>query len=132
MPSKAPRPCTHPGCPELVTAGSRCTQHQREQFKHKTKVAMQDDRKRDDKRFYDSALWDRVRKQVLTKEPYCRECRRNKRLTLAEVVDHIDRIQAGGSRLAASNLQPLCARCHDAKRGRESRESKCPRGWESV
>jgi 5-methylcytosine-specific restriction protein A len=124
MPSRAPRPCTHPGCPELVTLGSRCQQHQREQFKQKTAVAMTDERKREDKRFYDSALWQKVRAQVLMKEPYCRECRRSGRVELATMVDHIDRIQAGGSRVAASNLQPLCEYHHAVKRQKESREAK--------
>jgi len=120
MPTKPPRPCSHPGCPELVTDGARCQKHQREEFRRKTAVAMQDTSKQDDKRFYDSALWKRVRAQVLREDPYCRECRRNKRIVLADVVDHIDRIQAGGSRLAASNLQPLCHPCHNAKRAREA------------
>ncbi|MBX9580491.1 MAG: HNH endonuclease [Gemmataceae bacterium] len=85
---------------------------------------MTDERRREDKRFYDSAVWQKVRAQVLMKEPYCRECRRNRRVTLADMVDHITPIRLGGSRLAASNLAPLCDRCHAVKRQRESMEAK--------
>jgi 5-methylcytosine-specific restriction protein A len=108
----------------VVTVGSRCLAHQREQFRQKTQQAMEDPRKAEDKRFYDSALWQKLRAQVLMKEPYCRECRRNGRVELATMVDHIHRIQDGGSRLAASNLQPLCEHHHAVKRQKESQEAK--------
>jgi 5-methylcytosine-specific restriction protein A len=83
---------------------------------------MQDETKREHKRFYDSALWKRVRLGILRNEPYCRECRRQGRLMLADMVDHITPIGAGGARVVASNLQPLCNGCHAVKRQSEGME----------
>lgn len=121
MPRKPARPCSHPGCPELVTTGSRCEGHRKAQFKQKTAAAMRDARKREDKSFYDSALWRNVRVAVVMKEPWCRECARYKRASLAAVVDHIVPLSMGGPKLDTSNLQPLCHPCHNRKRRQEMR-----------
>jgi 5-methylcytosine-specific restriction protein A len=75
---------------------------------------------REHKKFYDSALWQRVRAEVLRREPWCRECRSIGRPTLAQLVDHITPISAGGDRTSGGNLQPLCHECHNAKRAGES------------
>ena len=90
----------------------------------KEKVAKQlsDENRRDDKRFYDSVLWRKVRAQVLREEPYCRECARHNIITLAAMVDHIERLATGGNRLDRANLQSLCNSCHAIKRGHESHE----------
>lgn len=120
MPSKPPRPCSHPGCPELVNDGARCPAHRKEEQKRETRERMLDERVREDKRFYDSALWKRVRASILRKEPWCRECRREGRMGLADMVDHVTPIRLGGAKLAPSNLQPLCERHHQVKRGQEA------------
>lgn len=121
MPTKPPRPCSHPGCPELVTTSSRCQAHTRDEHKRKTRVRMQSERNREDKRFYDSAIWLKLRAFVLRTEPWCRECKSQRRMALAEVVDHITPISAGGARTNLENLQPLCHACHNRKRWRESK-----------
>jgi 5-methylcytosine-specific restriction protein A len=121
MPTKPPRPCSHPGCPELVTSSSRCPAHTKEQFKEKTALRMRSEGNREDKRFYDSAVWKKVREYVLRTEPWCRECRREGKMGLADMVDHIRRISDGGARTNLSNLQPLCGHHHAIKRAEESR-----------
>lgn len=124
MPRKPARPCSHPGCPELVTDGSRCPAHRKAEQRRETKERMQSSRVREDKSFYDSSLWRGVRASILRKEPWCRECRRNERRALADMVDHIVPISQGGARVNESNLQPLCNACHARKRQRESVEAR--------
>ena len=120
MPSKPLRPCSHPGCPALVRDGSRCTGHQRKDWKAETKVRLSTTTGRQDKAFYDSALWKKVRAGILRTEPWCRECLAIQRVTLATMVDHIKRIRDGGAKLDPANLQPLCEACHARKRWEES------------
>jgi len=70
---------------------------------------------------YNTANWQRLRAAVLAREPLCRECQRQGMVTAAHVVDHIVPVQDGGTD-ATSNLQPLCASCHNAKTQREIAE----------
>ena len=70
-------------------------------------------------KFYKSALWRHIRRQVLDEEPFCRSCRNAGKIVRATVVDHIIPISEGGSRTDRDNLQPLCARCHNSKTARE-------------
>jgi 5-methylcytosine-specific restriction protein A len=123
-PMKAQRPCSHPGCPELISFGSRCEAHRRQSQSLQTARRMERPELKRDKAFYDSALWRRVRMEVLRQEPWCRACKAAGRATLADMVDHIVRIQDNGERLARANLQALCSVCHNAKRGRESRDNR--------
>lgn len=117
MPTKAPSACLHPGCPTLATTGSYCDAHR------KAKWAARNARPeiREDKRFYDSVQWKRIREAVLRKEPWCRQCRRLGKVIVASIVDHITPIRMGGNRTVLSNLQPLCDECHNIKRSSESR-----------
>jgi len=55
----------------------------------------------------------RLRMQLLSDQPFCR-CGR-----VATIRDHIIPLAEGG-RDDDSNVQPLCARCHDAKTQREA------------
>jgi 5-methylcytosine-specific restriction protein A len=55
--------------------------------------------------------WAKVSKYVRRNEPICRICKK----ALAEMVDHIIPLKQGGDRLALSNLQPLCNKCHNRK-----------------
>lgn len=90
-------------------------------YSQETARAMSDKTKAEDKRFYDSALWQNIRQQVLQEEPWCRQCAEDNIPTLAQMVDHIVRIQAGGNRTDRENLQPLCNSCHAKKRWKEAR-----------
>jgi 5-methylcytosine-specific restriction protein A len=64
------------------------------------------------------AAWDRLRKQVLTREPLCRMCHVKGRVTAATEVDHIKPKAKGGTD-ELSNLQPACQPCHKAKSAAE-------------
>ena len=63
---------------------------------------------------------DRLRRQVLTEEPTCRDCG-----APATQVDHRLAIAFGGTS-ERSNLAALCAMCHRAK---SHRERKAVRFW---
>lgn len=55
-----------------------------------------------------------IRTSVLSKEPRCKTCLAQGRLTIAEEVDHIVPLDEGGSN-DWGNLQGLCEPCHKAK-----------------
>jgi 5-methylcytosine-specific restriction enzyme A len=113
MPYSAPRPCTHPGCPEL-TNGGPCELHKRQAMsqyngRRGSAASMGYDRR-----------WRNARKRYLSENPLCLECRKAGVVTAAEVVDH--RIpHKGDMRLFwdRTNWQPLCRRHHDEKTARE-------------
>lgn len=69
------------------------------------------------------ASWDKLRKIILADEPLCRTCTAEGRVTVATHVDHIKPKAKGGTD-EPSNLQPLCAPCHDAKTDRENVEAR--------
>ena len=119
MPSKAARPCSHPRCLELVTEGSRCPAHAKQAWAERNARP----EIREDKRFYDSALWKKVRASKLRQDPWCEQCKSEGRATPAEMVDHRVRLRDGGARVAPDNLTSMCHACHNAKRSRESREA---------
>jgi 5-methylcytosine-specific restriction protein A len=120
-PIKAPRPCMHPGCPEMaMTQGSRCLGHKRERQSAEITRRMESPEAREHKAFYDSSTWRKFRLEVLRREPFCRACRAAGCVRLAEMVDHIVPIRHGGDRLSWANLAPLCHACHNAKRGEEA------------
>ena len=100
MPNRPLRPCTQAGCPNPVMRYGRCHLHQRE----RPSAAA---------RGYD-ARWKRLSKAILAEEPRCAGCGRP-----ATLVDHIVPLNDGGTN-ERSNLQPLCARCHNAKTMRQS------------
>ena len=111
MPTAALRPCTYPGCSNLVKSG-RCTDHQVDPVDvyHRDKNI---------KRLYDSDRWKRLRGQFITKNPWCAECLKNNRHTLATDVDHIDPHEGDELKFFAGPFQSLCHSCHAAKTGRE-------------
>lgn len=114
MPSAPPRPCAHPGCPELVPRGF-CPPHEVARQRQKdTKTA-------EDRAFYDSPRWRKVRAWFRKRNPLCAECLREGRTTAATLVDHIIPRRLGGAPFADSNLQSLCNECHQRKR-REERD----------
>ena len=120
-PIKAPRPCMHPGCPEMaMPQGSRCLRHKRERQSAEITRRMESPEAREHKAFYDSSTWRKFRLEVLRREPFCRACRALGCARLADMVDHIVPIRLGGDRLSWANLAPLCGPCHQAKRGEEA------------
>jgi 5-methylcytosine-specific restriction endonuclease McrA len=86
------------------------------------------ERQKSNQTFYNSTLWRKTRKAYIMQQPFCEECERNEILTDATgrkgVVDHIKRIEDGGSKFDFSNLQTLCNKCHNRKSGREGHEKR--------
>jgi len=81
------------------------------------------------KKFYNSRAWRRLRKVVLSNEPFCRMCGYP-----AVHIDHIESINRNdvydtqnglyGEPLDIDNLQPLCLRCHNKKTSMENKNKK--------
>lgn len=112
MPSRPKRPCPHPGCTALVTAGY-CPAH----APLHTRQA-RDYRKPANERGYDYT-WTRVRNAFLADHPLCWECERRGRVTLATVVHHLQPVETHPHlRLHPGNLRALCRECHEAIEGR--------------
>lgn len=111
------RLCTTPGCDELAD-GPRCPIHAN---------ARDAARGSSSERGYD-AEWQRVRKLVLARDGY--ECQlRGPRCTrVADTVDHIIPLSAGGARLDPANLQGACRTDNTAKGGRNHSRPEWARG----
>lgn len=111
MPTRPPRPCTKPGCPNRATPGSgRCETH-------RTASRRQSDAKRGNAndRGYGSEHRFRFRWHVLQHDPVCVLCGKQQ----ATVADHYPQSRR---QLEAAGLDPndpqygrgLCAHCHNA------------------
>lgn len=68
---------------------------------------------------YDTARWRTLRKAQLQREPLCRRCQADARLTPASVVDHIKPVNQGGDFWDTANHQSLCQSCHQRKSAHE-------------
>lgn len=70
--------------------------------------------------FYNTREWkDKLRKQFISANPFCIECKKFNDITLANVVDHIIPIEQGGAKRDDRNYQSLCNYHHNVKRGKE-------------
>lgn len=121
-PERSLRPCAKAGCPNLVRPPERyCDAHahlarhaaaesQRHYDEH-----VRDQQARD---FYRSGEWKRTRLAVLMRDHYlCQECLRRKRITIAHTVHHLVPLrEAWGRRLDLTNLESVCAACHNTLR----------------
>lgn len=108
MPYKPKKPCSYPGCPELVVAGTQyCRKHKKaEQKRYDKQRGSAVDRGYDPR-------WQRYRKVYLAEHPLCinyAECRH-----AATVIDHIVPMSRGGIFWDENNHQPMCKSCHDRK-----------------
>ena len=105
------RPCAYPGCKILVDIKERyCKEHQQ------TKT---DFRPSAYQRGYDHK-WQKARKRYLSEHPFCAECLKQGKYTLATDVDHI--IAHKGSKIlfwSENNWQSLCHSCHSKKTAKE-------------
>lgn len=118
MPYAAGRACAQFGCPAIVRGTQRyCAEHERA-----TRRAVDARRGSSNARGYD-ATWQRLRIAFLAQHPLCEceDCEAGaKRLTIAEVVDHIIPIaERPDLRLEWSNLRAMAKRCHDRRTARD-------------
>jgi 5-methylcytosine-specific restriction enzyme A len=72
--------------------------------------------------FYSSTAWRKARAAFLQSNPLCVHCLAKGVTTPATMVDHKERIKAGGDRLNPDNFQALCDHCHAVKSANESNE----------
>lgn len=110
MPSKLPRPCGQPGCPEL-TGDGYCPEHK------KAKVQRYDkERGSAAERGYNSR-WQAYSRLYRKKNPLCVDCLKENRITGSQHVDHIVAVKGPNDPLfwKESNHQSLCASCHSRK-----------------
>lgn len=63
-----------------------------------------------DRSFYQSSAWRKTRNAFIAANPLCIQCG-----AIATVADHKVRVAEGGDKLSWSNLQPMCASCHNKK-----------------
>lgn len=118
MPVSCPRPCSYPGCPELVNGGSRCQAHLTlgtGKFGDRFRGSRQS-------RGYD-AKWERTRKRILVRDAgICQVALKEGRIEVATEVDHVVS-KAEWKRLHGSldgvdddsNLQAISEAAHKAK-----------------
>ena len=113
MPYKAKKPCVHPGCRKL-TNRRYCEEHAKAEAKRYNQF------ERDpvtSKRYGRS--WARLRAAFLAANPLCELCKKDGRLTPAQMVHHKKKLADGGKNEWA-NLMALCQECHSrlhAKQG---------------
>jgi 5-methylcytosine-specific restriction protein A len=62
----------------------------------------------------------RRRANLFAREPLCRECAKQGRVTIATIRDHIVPLGEGGAEGVDENEQPLCQSCSDIKTAAES------------
>ena len=121
MPYRNKKPCSKPGCPELVKAGNTyCEKHREEVVSKRNKRYDRNQRDKKAKKFYQSSTWRKVRNRYIKNNPLCEHCKKRGRTEIADEVDHIIPIQVDWSkRLSSDNLQSLCHSCHMKKTARD-------------
>jgi 5-methylcytosine-specific restriction enzyme A len=126
MPSKPLRPCNKIGCSSL-TRERYCEEHKHKEQQSKAERHRYYDKHIRDKKareFYHSKEWERVRQAALMRDNYlCQDCLEEKRITPADVVDHIKPVrQFWNLRLSLSNLRSLCHAHHNKKTAEDKKK----------
>jgi 5-methylcytosine-specific restriction protein A len=109
MPYAAHKPCSYPGCNNLVRFG-RCEQH-------KSKLTYERDPERQG--LYNTTAWQRIRQAQLANQPWCAVCLRTNIYTPAIDVDHITPHRGDPAKFYAGPFQSLCHACHSRKTAQE-------------
>ncbi|WP_307719868.1 HNH endonuclease [Paenibacillus sp. 598K] len=106
MPQKPKRPCSKPGCRDLVDKHRYCKKHQRESDKRRGTSAS---------RGY-GHRWRLARDRYLAEHQLCVACMQSGTISAATVVDHI-KAHKGNEVLfwSEANWQALCSSCHSRK-----------------
>lgn len=98
---RAPRPCLHTACPELVTVGSYCKAHDRGYDRRRPSSSV---------RGYDST-WRKIRSAKLNRDPFCYSC--------GDPANEVDHIDGNARNNDPSNLRSACKPCHSRRTARE-------------
>ncbi|MBQ3072686.1 MAG: HNH endonuclease [Oscillospiraceae bacterium] len=116
MPCKPPRPCRHPGCPELTREGW-CDAHRPSWTGVRRRSAAYH-------HWYFLPIWTKkLRPEQLLREPWCAACLEKGCRVKATTADHIRPHRGDWSLFCdPKNLQSLCASCHGRKTLSEIRE----------
>jgi 5-methylcytosine-specific restriction enzyme A len=126
MANKPKRPCGKVGCRNLASA-RYCPDHAHLADLHKQARHRHYDQHKRDKQaaaFYGSNEWDRLRRaRMVIDHGLCQACLQEKRITMADVVDHIKPIRWNWDmRLVLSNLRSLCHLHHNIKTAEDVRK----------
>jgi predicted kinase len=67
-------------------------------------------------RWYDLRRWRRMREQQLQAEPLCRICKLAGKVTVATIVDHVERHFGDPHKFWFGELQSVCRDCHEIRK----------------
>jgi 5-methylcytosine-specific restriction protein A len=94
-------------------------QHIQERVEKKKELLKQYDRRTDVSKtgVYSLTRWRKLRAYILDREPLCRMCAKDGKITPATLVDHIKPVGSPDDDwfYDEDNLQPLCYQCHQVK-----------------
>lgn len=109
MPYSALKPCSYPGCPNLVKHG-HCDIHRGTEI---------DRHNQDWQRLYGTTRWKMIRRIQLTRQAWCEDCLRVDIYTPATDVDHKERHEGDLVKFFGGPVQSLCHSCHSTKTASE-------------
>lgn len=114
MPTRAPHPCAHPGCPALVYT-TRCEAHERAKVQRHQRED-RDQRGTARQRGYDHR-WEKLRAWHIARHPLCEDCLLEGNVTAVDDVDHVVPFTSRNDprRLDPTNLRSLCRPHHNRK-----------------
>src|SRR4030042_203564 len=103
MPFAAPKPCSYPGCSNLVKSG-RCDQH-----------PYPDAHDPESQKLYNTRRWKRIRARQLAIEPWCADHLKIDRYVPATQCDHIEPHRGDPAKFFSGPFQSLCDHHHSLK-----------------
>nr|DAV69013.1 MAG TPA: HNH endonuclease [Caudoviricetes sp.] len=118
--------CSYPGCHRPVARNEKyCEQHQKAGLAREKKMVKDREALRlklkgnSSERGY-GYRWQMLRNRFIAQHPYCEQCLKEGRITLATDVDHIIPHRGNVELLYdEKNLQSLCKACHSRKTASE-------------
>lgn len=113
MSIKPVRYCTAKDCNQLHRNRKFCNDHQHLLNRHSKKKEQTNTRS-----IYNNQSWRNYSKRFRAEKIVCINFRKCK--GLAQLVDHIKPVEAGGSMWDTSNHQAMCQPCHNRKRQQEA------------
>jgi 5-methylcytosine-specific restriction enzyme A len=111
MPTKPKRPCNQAGCPALVSDGAYCEKHQKAKTTRDRRRYDSTPGRKEQKRFYSSDAWRRLRRMKLHESVLCEFEGCNE---VAVLVHHTKpERDFKEDRLELSSLMSLCNKHHE-------------------